>query len=89
MILKNLSSAHRATLVQVFDDPPRASIAWRDVEALLIACGAERSEGSGSRMRFALNGVRAVFQQPHPKKEIDKGALKSVRRFLGEAGIRP
>lgn len=88
MIL-NLSSAHRVTLSQVFSDPPRASIAWRDVEALLMACGAERSEGRGSRLRFALNGVRAVFHRPHPKKEIDKGALRSVRRFLMEAGIQP
>jgi hypothetical protein len=88
MIL-NLSSTHRTTLSQVFEDPPRAAVAWRDVEALLIACGAERSEGSGSRARFALNGVRAVFHRPHPKKEIDKGALKSVRRFLMEAGIQP
>ena len=54
-----------------------------------MACGAERSEGSGSRMRFALNGVRAVFHRPHPKKKIDKDALKSMRRFLTEAGIRP
>lgn len=89
MISKFLSSSHYTTLIQVFDDPPRASIAWRDVEALLIACGAESSEGSGSRVRFGLNGVRAVFHRPHPRKHIDKGALKSVRRFLIEAGIRP
>lgn len=88
MIL-NLSSAHRTTLAEIFAEPPRASLAWRDIEALLMACGAERSEGSGSRIRFALNGVRSVFHRPHPKKEIDKGALKSMRRFLTEAGIRP
>ncbi|MCC5933025.1 MAG: type II toxin-antitoxin system HicA family toxin [Balneolales bacterium] len=51
--------------------------------------GAELSEGSGSRIRVALNGVRAVFHRPHPEKETDKGALKSVRRFLKEAGITP
>ena len=89
MISKLVSSSHHATLVAVFDDPPRASLPWRDVEALLVACGAELSEGSGSRVRFALNGVRAVFHRPHPRKDIDKGALKSVRRFLIEAGIRP
>jgi hypothetical protein len=31
----------------------------------------------------------AVFHRPHPEKETDKGALKSVRRFLKEAGIEP
>jgi hypothetical protein len=33
--------------------------------------------------------VRAVFHRPHPRKETDKGALKSVRRFLTEAEIEP
>jgi hypothetical protein len=73
----------------VFASPVRASIAWRDIEALFVACGAEISEGQGSRVRVALNGVRAVFHRPHPQKETDKGAVKSVRRFLTEAGITP
>jgi hypothetical protein len=47
------------------------------------------SEGNGSRVRVALNGVRAVFHRPHPHKETDKGAVKSVRRFLSEAEVRP
>ncbi|WP_372424937.1 type II toxin-antitoxin system HicA family toxin [Salinarimonas chemoclinalis] len=59
------------------------------MEALLRAVGAEISEGSGSRVRVALNGVRAVFHRPHPAKETDKGAVKSVRRFLQEAGVAP
>jgi len=56
---------------------------------MLIAAGAEITEGSGSRVRIALNGVRAVFHRPHPRKETDKGAVASMRRFLQEAGIRP
>jgi HicA toxin of bacterial toxin-antitoxin, len=73
----------------VFATPVHAAIAWRDIEALLVACGGEISEGGGSRVRVALNGVRAVFHRPHPQKETDKGAVKSVRRFLTEAGITP
>nr|WP_273288396.1 type II toxin-antitoxin system HicA family toxin [Methylorubrum populi] len=56
---------------------------------MFAACGATVEEGRGSRIRVALNGVRAVFHRPHPKKETDKGAVKSVRRFLTEAGLRP
>ena len=73
----------------MFATPARASIAWRDIEALFVACGAEISEGQGSRVRVALHGVRAVFHRPHPQKETDKGAVKSVRRFLTEAEITP
>lgn len=46
------------------------------------------SEGNSSRVRIALNDVRAVFHRPHPHKETDKGAVVSVRRFLKEAGIK-
>ena len=60
-----------------------------DIIALLRHIGAEISEGSGSRVRIALNGIRAVFHRPHPRKETDKGALKSMRRFLVEAGVKP
>jgi hypothetical protein len=83
----SLSRKHQATLEAVFATPVRASVPWRDVEALFVACGADISEGEGSRVRVALNGVRAVFHRPHPQKETDKGAVKSVRRFLTEAGI--
>jgi hypothetical protein len=67
-----LSRKHQATLDAIFATPVRASIVWSDIEALFRACGAEISEGSGSRVRVALNDVRAVFHRPHPQKETDK-----------------
>lgn len=85
----DLSAKHRMTLQAIFVDPVRSNIVWRDVEMLLAACGAEITEGNGSRVRIALNGIRAVFHRPHPQKETDKGAVKSVRRLLMEADIRP
>ncbi|MCI0334328.1 MAG: type II toxin-antitoxin system HicA family toxin [Planctomycetes bacterium] len=84
-----MNQKHRRTLEAVFEDPVRSNISWRDIEAMLKAAGAEISEGAGSRVRVALNRVRAVFHRPHPKKETDKGAVKSVRRFLTEAGVTP
>jgi hypothetical protein len=84
-----MNQKHTRTLQAVFDDPVRSNIPWRDVEAMLAAAGAEFSEGKGSRIRVALNGVRAVFHRPHPRKETDKGAVRSVRRFLSEAGVTP
>lgn len=82
-----LSARHRRTLTSIFANPVLASIPWRDVEAMLAALDADISEGEGSRVRVALNGVRAVFHRPHPEKETGKGAVKSVRRFLIEAGV--
>jgi HicA-like toxin of HicAB toxin-antitoxin system len=80
---------HRATLAAIFSDPVRASIAWRDIEVLFRALGATLSEGRGSRIRVELHGADAVFHRPHPQKETDRGAVKSVRRFLREAGVEP
>ena len=84
-----MSKKHRRTLAAIFAEPVRASVNWSDIEAMLLACGAEISEGEGSRVRIALGGVRAVFHRPHPHKETDKGALRSMRRFLSEAGVTP
>jgi hypothetical protein len=80
---------HRHTLEAIFEDPVRSNIAWRDIEAMLASAGTEITKRAGSRVRVALNGVRAVFHRPHPQKETDKGAVKSMRRFLTEAGVTP
>lgn len=88
-MLARLGPKHLRTLRAIFEDPVPSNIAWRDIEALLRAAGAVITEGSGSRVRIALNGVRAVFHRPHPQKETDRGAVKSMRRFLTEAGVMP
>ncbi len=82
-----MARKHQRTLERIFETPERSDIPWRDIEALLSAIGAEVSEGGGSRVRVALKGVRAVFHRPHPGKETDKGMVRSIRRFLIEAGV--
>jgi hypothetical protein len=84
-----MTGKQRRTLEEIFKDPVRANIAWRDVEALLRGLGAEMTEGSGSRLRVVLNGVRASFHKPHPGKEIPKPGVRSVREFLSNAEIEP
>jgi hypothetical protein len=83
-----VDSKHQRTLDAIFEKPERANILWSDIEALFLALGAEITDGRGSRRRVTLKGVRAVFHRPHPRKETDKGAVKSVRRFLEAAGVK-
>jgi hypothetical protein len=78
---------HKRTLEAIFKDPVPSNVLWSDIEAMLTALKAEISEGRGSRIRIVLRGVRAVFHRPHPEKEADKGAVRSMRRFLQEAGV--
>jgi hypothetical protein len=84
-----MNSKQRRTLQAIFDEPVRSNVKWASIESLLEALGAEISEGRGSRVRIHLNEVRAVFHRPHPQPNTDKGALKSMRRFLQETGVEP
>ncbi|MEL6441592.1 MAG: type II toxin-antitoxin system HicA family toxin [Cyanobacteria bacterium J06621_8] len=77
------------TLKAIFALPVRSDIKWTDIESLFKALGAKVSQGRGSRVRISLNGVKAVFHEPHPEKETNKGAVKAVREFLENAEIRP
>ncbi len=83
-----LGSRQHKTLEAIFKEPTPANIAWSSVESLLKALGAEISEGRGSRVRIHMRGVRAVFHRPHPQKEMHRGAVRSLRRFLTEAGVQ-
>lgn len=84
-----MKEKHLNTLKNIFKKPVPSGIVWRDIESMLKAYGAEISEGEGSRVRIKLNGIRAVFHRPHPKKETDKGAVVSMKRFLTTAGVEP
>ena len=84
-----MNTKNKKVLKNIFDSPVNSSIPWKDIELFLVSLGAEISEGNGSRVRIALNGIRAVFHRPHPQKETDKGAIMSMRRFLKEAGVKP
>ncbi len=86
--MNKINKKHQRVLDSIFDEPVKSNIIWKEIEKLLLSLGTEISEGRGSRVRLYLNGVRAVFHRPHPQKETDKGALKSMRRFLIEAGVK-
>ena len=83
-----LNSKQQKTLKDILEDPIRANIDWSDVESLLKTLG-RVTEGRGSRVRALVNGKVATFHRPHPEKETDKGTVKSVRRFLREADVKP
>lgn len=79
---------HKTTFESIHTTPTKSNIVWKDIESMLKALGAELTEGNGSRVRIELNSVRAVFHRPHPRKETDKGAVISMRRFLHIAGVK-
>jgi hypothetical protein len=84
-----MNKKHERTLEAIFKVPVQSNVVWKDCEKLLEYLGAEITEGEGSRIRILLNSRKAVFHRPHPKKETDKGALVSLKKFLENANIKP
>lgn len=80
-----MNSKHRKTLEALRAKPERGDIAWSEVEALLLGLGCRKLEGGGSRVRFvSASGAILRIHRPHPRPVLDKGAVKSVRRFLDD-----
>lgn len=90
MVLNNdtispMNSAHKKTLDKIAAKPERGDVKWSDVEKLLLALGCREIKGDGSRVRFvAPQGTVLLMHRPHPRPDMDKGAVKSLRNFLKE-----
>jgi hypothetical protein len=84
-----MNKSHSKTLETLFSKPVPRTMEWRRLEALFIALGAQVIEGSGSRVRFELNGIIATFHRPHPEKEAKPYQVRDARTFLENAGVKP
>ncbi|MFR0692453.1 type II toxin-antitoxin system HicA family toxin [Enterobacterales bacterium AE_CKDN230030158-1A_HGKHYDSX7] len=84
-----MNARQRRTLELIFTLPVPSSLEWLRIESLLIALGAQTIEGSGSRVRFELNGIVATFHRPHPTKEAKPYQVRDARSLLEQAGIHP
>lgn len=84
-----MNRRQRQLLARLFSESIPPDLRWSEIERLLRALGAEIGQGSGSRVRVVLNGVRAVFHRPHPRPEMKRASVRAVRDFLSAAGIAP
>jgi hypothetical protein len=84
-----MNSKQRKTLKAIFADPVSPNIEWDDIERLFIALGCKKIEGSGSRVGFAFETLRASFHRPHPEKEAKRYQVRNAREFLLKIGVRP
>jgi hypothetical protein len=84
-----MNSKQRKTLRAVFTDPVSPSIAWADIESLLIAADCRVIEGEGSRVRFERDNIIASFHRPHPQKEAKRYQVRNAREFLTKLGVKP
>ena len=83
-----MNSKHRKTLALLSAQPTPKTLAWADIEALLLALGARRVNRGGSAAGFELNGVRLDVHRPHPQKEAKPYVVKNTAQFLKLAGVK-
>ncbi|MDD1644057.1 MAG: type II toxin-antitoxin system HicA family toxin [Methylococcaceae bacterium] len=84
-----MKAKHTKALHSLFALPTRASIAFAEIEALLIALGAEKTERECSHVKFTLRGVEWHAHRPHPGKEAKKYQVEQVREMLTKLEIKP
>ena len=84
-----MNKRHERTLNSIFAQPISGNIKWRDVESLLKNLGAILNERAGSRVAVRLGGRVAFFHRPHPSPNMDKGAIRDLRKFFQSVGIIP
>ncbi len=84
-----MNKTHQKTLEAIFKKPVSASLEWRLIESIFQTMKAKIIEGSGSRVRFELNGIIGTFHRPHPHKEAKPYQIRDARDFLEKAGVKP
>jgi len=84
-----VNRAQRKTLEAVFSEPINGALEWRRIEALLLAVGCSRTEGSGSSVTFEFSGRKVRFHRPHPGKEALRYRVRDARVFLQSIGVKP
>lgn len=101
-IIASMNKKHRQTLAAIFAKPTQANIVFRDIEALLLALGCERTEGAGSRVRFDKEIIETdqdngetktttlafLAHRPHPGKEAKRYQIEQVREYLQAIGVQ-
>ncbi|MYA63168.1 MAG: type II toxin-antitoxin system HicA family toxin [Gemmatimonadetes bacterium] len=84
-----MRTKHRKVLERVFATPTPSGIRWRDLEAMLRACGIEIVERSGSRVGLRMGSERMVVHRPHPRPNAGRATVRDIALFLRAAGVQP
>lgn len=89
-IIRDMKRKHAKTLELIFHRPVSANVKHADAMALLAELGAKiDTSREGSRVAVVLFGEVRVFHKPHPKPDMDKGAVAALRDWLEQHGVTP
>lgn len=83
-----MNTRYRKVLDAIFRTPTTASLAFSEIEALVLHLGGEVLERQGSRVKLVLGGQCWRCHRPHPGKEAKQYQIEEAREFLSRAGVR-
>lgn len=83
-----MNTRYRKILDAIFRTPATASLAFSEIEALVLHLGGEVLERQGSRVKLVLGGQFWRCHRPHPGKEAKRYQIEEAREFLLRAGVR-
>lgn len=81
---EHLSSHHRDTLLQIFQEKTNHNVEWHDVVSLLGAVGSIEQQHD-DMFEFRIGQETEVLRRP-TDKDIDGQQLVDLRRILTSAG---
>ena len=84
-----MNKKQASTLNRIFAKKIPSSLAWADIENLLVGCGCTLIQGKGSRVKFVKDDVIGSFHRPHPQKEAKRYQVKDAKEFLEKIGVTP
>ena len=84
----NLKKKHQKILDQVRRHPKPSNLKWKDFEALIIALGFELDQSAGGSLKIFQKGeLEWFYHRPHPRPDVDKGAIADLDKYLKEHGL--
>ena len=84
---KIMNAKHRKTLAAIMGTPLPKTLAFRDVESLLLGLGCKVKEHEGSRVVFIKDSTPWTTHRPHPDKTTRDYQIRQLRVFLKEIGV--
>nr|WP_314876018.1 type II toxin-antitoxin system HicA family toxin [uncultured Pseudomonas sp.] len=81
-----MNTRYRKILDSIFRTPTTASLAFSDIEALVIHLGGQVLERQGSRVKLVLGDHIWRCHRPHPGREAKRYQIEEAREFLSQAG---
>ncbi|QXI37209.1 type II toxin-antitoxin system HicA family toxin [Pseudomonas xantholysinigenes] len=84
-----MNTRYRKILDILFRTPTTTSLAFAEIEALVLHLGGQVVERQGSRVKILLAGQCWRCHRPHPGKEARRYQIEEAREFLLRAGVRP